>query len=442
LCANHLAIVEQINFCLLDYLGATIAGTRISRDNINLYLQFCDVTDSGVSPVGFKKRIPLVSAAFVNGLSSHSAEMDDGYRFGMSHPGAPIFSALLPLLQKYSGSTELFNKAVVAGYEVVTRLSAAIQPSHYVKGYHPTATCGAVGVAAAVAVYLKATEEQLHRAIVAATVCCGGSLKAIEGKSQLKPQNIANAVSVGLNAAYLAMSGFDVPEDGFSGNTGFFAVMSLKPDLSELVRANEPFKSRISDVYFKPYAACRHAHSPIEAALKIKANTSFDLSLIKKIEVQIYESVIGKHDSTNIVSINSAKMSIPFSIAVALLRGSATITDFESDVTSSNEIRALCKKVEVIGDAELTKLVPQVRPSIVTVRQSNGVVLTHRVDLPKGEPERAMNRLEAEQKFIELSCYAGFNPGTIDKFLCDYWNYSGPIDKKLEQLLHLSDTGN
>lgn len=427
-------VSEQVKFCLLDYLGATNAGARISRDNINRFLQFCEFHDSGVSPIGFRQRLTVSSAAFINGLCSHSAEMDDGYRFGMSHPGAPIFSALLAIIQERPGSIELFNKAVVAGYEVVTRLSAAIQPSHYAKGYHPTATCGAVGVAAAVAVYLNASEEELHRAIVAASICCGGSLKAIENKSQLKPLNIANAVSVGINAAYLAMSGFDAPEDGFSGDTGFFAVMSLKPNLSELLRDSESIKPRILDVYFKPYAACRHAHASIEAVLTLRADSNFDSSIIEKIEVKIYKTVIGKHDSTHIVGINSAKMSIPFAVALSLLRGSATIRDFELDSIFSEDIQALCNKVQVVGDAELTKLVPRVRPAIVTVTQSNGVVLTHRVDLPKGEPESAMTRMEAEQKFIELSIYAGLSREKIDKFLNDYWVYSGAIDKKLEQI--------
>nr|WP_317498024.1 MmgE/PrpD family protein [Idiomarina sp. Sol25] len=428
------SLVEQVKLCLLDYLGATNAGTRISRERITKFLKYCQTIESGVSPIGFKERLSISSAAFVNGLSSHSAEMDDGYRFGMSHPGAPIFSALLPIVQSRPADIQLFYKAVIVGYEVVTRLSAAMQPSHYAKGYHPTATCGAVGVAASVATYLEASEEELHNAIVAAATCSGGSLKAIEGKSDLKPHNIANAVSVGINAAYLAMSGFKVPEDGFSGDTGFFSVMSTKPNLDELMRVESKHYG-IMNVYFKPYAACRHAHASIEAALEIRTNPSFDSSLIEKVEVRIYESVIGKHDDTNIVGVNSAKMSIPFSVALALLRGSASIRDFQSESICNQTLLRLCKIVEVIGDSDLSKLVPVVRPAVVTVIQKNGIRVEQRVDLPKGEPESAMTHLEAENKFTELSTYSGIANEKIENFLNGYWDQWSSVNAKLEQLL-------
>ena len=64
--------------------------------------------------------------------------------------------------------------AVVAGYEVQIRLSLALVPKdHYDRGYHPTATCGAFGAAAAAARVLGLSAEQTAHAL-------GASLSQIE----------------------------------------------------------------------------------------------------------------------------------------------------------------------------------------------------------------------------------------------------------------------
>src|SRR5438132_1413011 len=88
------------------------------------------------------------TAAWINGSASHAAEFDDIYRDAVYHPGCPTISAALALAEDRDASGEAFLRAVVAGYEVSTRIGAAIQPAHY-RYFHTTGTVGCFGSAVA-----------------------------------------------------------------------------------------------------------------------------------------------------------------------------------------------------------------------------------------------------------------------------------------------------
>ena len=162
----------------------------------------------------------------------------------------------------------------------------------------------------------------------------------------------------------------------------------------------------IENVYFKPYAACRHAHPSIEAVLAIKTEQNIDIDEIESIHVLTYDRVIGKHDHSEVDNVSSAKMSIPYGIAVALLTGKAGILEFRDELIHNVKIHQLLQKIIIMGDKELSKLIPQKRSAILTIKTKNDSVYTKRVDYPKGEPENPLSNDDVNRKFIELSEYA------------------------------------
>ncbi len=87
-------------------------------------------------------------AAWINGSASHAAEFDDIFRDAVYHPGCPTIAAALALAEQADASGTDFLRAVIAGYEVSTRIGAAIQPAHY-RYFHTTGTVGCLGAAAA-----------------------------------------------------------------------------------------------------------------------------------------------------------------------------------------------------------------------------------------------------------------------------------------------------
>lgn len=425
-------VVHQAKRCLLDYLGATFAGAKMMQARGEKLLEFMSSDSCDASVIGFDLRAGVQSAIFVNGLSSHIAELDDGMRFGMIHPGSPVFSALLPIAEKEKVQGKDLLKGIIVGYEAELRLACAMQPSHYSRGYHPTSTCGVIGGAMGIAAMLGYTKSEMKDALSAAAVSAAGTLKVLEDSSEIKPLNVGRAAVDAFLAAWIARAGFKGPNDAFSGDAGFFSMLADKCDLSKLkLDGGSPLA--IEKIYVKPYAACRHAHPAIEAALIIREASGFSIDSIKEIRVITYKAVLGKHDYSEICGASSAKMSIPYALAVALITGMAGVEQFNAECVNNPKILSLARKVSVCADDEISAFVPEKRAAIVEVLTTAGDLISERVDYPKGEPENPLSDFELEEKFSSLAQYGKKTGKEIYEITETVWG----LEKELHNLFTL-----
>ena len=378
-------------FALLDYLGVWLAGARIMGDQCDAVYQ--DLGDS------------MPTRAMIGGIYAHVVELDDGHRIGMVHPGATVISGLLAVAKKFPVSTDNFLRGIIVGYEVTIRLACAIQPSHKLKFYHATGTCGTVGTAMGIAAMLGFDFEQTKSAISAATTSAAGILEMIDGDTQMKPYNAGRAAMDGVAAAFIGRAKFRCPGDALGGKRGFLSVMTDAPKMQFLTDFTDG-EFKIESIYRKPYAACRHCHPSIEAALSIRKMDGFELDKVDRIDVETYRLAVEGHDHTQIEGVNSAKMSIPFSIAVALCTGKAGMEEFSDERVLDSSVLSVAEKVHVSANDELSALCPQKRVAKVTVKTSS-VSFSETVVYPKGEPENPMTEDELKSKFIGLASYGG-----------------------------------
>jgi 2-methylcitrate dehydratase PrpD len=402
--------------CLLDYLGATIAGAHIMQEKGNTLLNYFAEERGRSTVIGFSRKTSIENSIFINGLSSHIAELDDGVRFGMVHPGSPIFSAMLPVAEKEKINGKDFLRGVITAYEATIRVASSVQPFHYNAGYHPTGTIGTIGAAVGISAMLGFSKIQMKNSFSSAVLSASGSLKVLEDGSELKPLNVANAAQKGFTSTLMSRSGFNGPADVFQGECGFFNMMTPRSNISELEK-NAGSTLGIQKIYVKPYAACRHAHPSIEGMLEIRSKYKILEKEIDHVIIRTYKAVIGKHDHNEIFGISSAKMSIPFSAALSLVLGQAGINDFCDENLKNHEINSLMKRIKVYSEAELTSLVPNKRAAIVEVYTKNGRKLTKRVDYPKGEPENPLSDDELKVKFTDLMKFANKSKEKSDKLI-------------------------
>lgn len=392
---------HQTKRCLLDYIGVTIAGAELLGDKKDALINNLGVTEGNISIIGTNYKTNLERAAFINGLLSHFAELDDGIISGIVHPGAPIFSALLPFAQKEGVDGIDFLKGVITGYEVTARIADSIQPSHKIKGFHATASCGAIGGAVAISVMMKYTFEELKNAFSIAVVSAFGTLKVLEDNSQLKPYNVALASQIAVVSAAMAKSKFNGPDDVLSGKRGFFEMMSDTYDLSFL-NFRQSDNLAVYRVYVKPYAACRYCHPAIDAVFDITNKQSIDFKKIKSINVSTYSLAVKNHDHAIINNISSAKMSIPYSVAVSIITGKAGLEQFTDKYIFNDEIIKLTKKIRVHESEEFSQLFPSKTGADLSITFNDGTVIKGRVEMPKGEPETQLSDEELEERFKSL----------------------------------------
>lgn len=396
------AVREQARLCLHDYSACAMGGAKMMKEETKKFFDIVAPQGGNVSVIGFDQKTTLHNAAFIQAMNVHATELDDGHRLGMIHLGASIISALLPVAEVERLSNEDVLLGIVVGYEAAIRTAMAMQPSHKVRGYHTSGTCGTIGAAMSIAAAMHMPKQIMKTALSAATASASGLLEMQEDESQLKPYNLAHAAVGGITAAYAAKTGFVGPNDPLGGKRGLLAVMSENAKIEPLTDfSTVPYE--IMRIYRKPYAACRHCHPAIEAALWLKENYNLHIEDIASIDIETYQLAVAGHDHTDIQGVASAKLSTPFSVALALFKSTANLNDFCQETISNELILSLTQKVKVHINDELTSWSPQKRAAIVKITNLRGEILCHEVDYPKGEPENPMTRAEVESKYFDLT---------------------------------------
>lgn len=398
-------VLHHARKCYLDYLGCVLAGAKTNSDKL-VELENSGLLSSGNCTVlGTGKRFSFRDSGYINGFNAHSMELDDGHRYAMLHIEAPLLSAMTALYEKEHLTTEAFYKGILVGYEVTVRVSRALQPWHKVRGFHSTGTCATIGVAMAAAMALNFDFDQTKSALSAAASSAAGLLEMLSDDSELKPYNVGRAVMDGLTAAYIGKCGYIPPVDILGGKRGFLNVMSDTQNIEFLETFDEKDTPSILGNFFKPYPACRHCHSTIDAALQIARENSIDPKEIEKIWIGVYKLALTGHDHTDVKTTKSAMMSIPYGAVVSLVKKDAGLPQFDENVVLSPNIQYLLQKVEIEEDAELTNLLPDIRGSKVEV-VANGKNYNSRVDYSLGEPENPMSDSDIIEKFKGLAAFA------------------------------------
>ncbi len=423
--------IGLVRNCLIDYAACTTLGASLLKEENESYLNTFGNSAGNISVVGSHVRTNVLCAGMLNGINSHMIELDDGHRYAMLHLGAPVFSAMLAVAQDQKLGADQFVRGVLVGYEATVRLATAVQPGHKLKGYHATGTCGTIGTALGLATAMGLPKECWNTVISAAATDAAGLLQVIDDGSELKPYNVGRAVTAAINAAYMGRTGLKGPSDVLGGGRGFFKTMAAEVKEDYLLNGFMPDYA-IERIYRKPYAACRHCHSAIEAALNIRRDHTPSPEEIDRILVDTYGLAVKGHEHTVVQGAGSAKMSIPYAVASALLFGKVNYQQYEPDCLEDERLDALMKKVEVREDKDLSVLVPAKRVAIVTVNAGEDSYCDQ-VDYPLGEPENPMSQEMLEEKFYSLMSAAGTGREQAEEILSRIYD----LERSLGELLSL-----
>lgn len=353
--------------------------------------------DAGATPA---------AAALVNGTLAHSLDFDDTHAPGSLHPSAAVLPAALAAAQHTGADGRRLVTAIVAGYETACRLSLALVPaSHYDRGFHPSATCGTFGAAAAAGVLLGLDAQRMEHAF---GICCSqaaGSMQYLANGAATKRFQVGAAAMNGLMAAQLAHEGFHGAAQGIEGENGFLRAHSQTPQ-PQLAAAGLGDVWETMRIALKPYPSCRFTHAAIDA---IAQWPDVEPAQVERLEVGIARKafdVVGQPEAAKRAPRNlvEAQFSIHFAAAVALREGGLHWDHFARHLDDS-ETLALCRKVEARPAPEAEAKRPPIHhnSALVTVRLADGSRREHFVELPRGEPETFFTAAELEEKFRSLA---------------------------------------
>jgi 2-methylcitrate dehydratase PrpD len=272
----------------------------------------------------------------------------------------------------------------------------------------------------------------MKSAFSAAVTSAAGVLEMQEDNADMKPLNVGRAAMDAVSAAYLGKARFQAPKDALGGRRGFLKVMTDDAKISFLTDF-EKGSFCIMSIYNKPYASCRHTHPAIEASMRIREQEGFRIDELESIIVRTYELAVGGHNHKQVNGISSAKMSTPYSVAVALVTGNAGLNEFSESNVADTRILDIAQKVDVVADDEFTALCPQCRAASVEAKTKSGTYFA-RIDYPKGEPENPLTQEEFQQKIRGLMSFAGYSNDDYEKLMDVIYRPEFSIDEVINLL--------
>lgn len=394
-------VVLHAKRAVLDWLAALYPGTQVSP-GLELHVACQDELGFGASSViGYNTTAFAATAAWINGSVSHSVEFDDIFRDAVYHPGCPVIAAALAIAQSKNKSGMQLINAIVVGYEISTRIGAAVQPSHY-KYFHTTGTVGCIGAAAAVAALCAPGNAiVMQHAIATATTFASGLQQAFRSDAMTKALHAGHAAAVGVRAGQAAASGVTGVEDILEGEVGFASALSAGANW-KIALAGLGEEYNITRITQKNHGCCGHTFSSIDAALLLQQQHGFKVADIESIHIETYQTAIDVTGNFAPETAFEAKFSLPYAVAHALQFGSVRLEAFGKQRLEDKSLRKLITKISLLPDSEMTSQFPLHRSARVTITLKNGNSVFHYAKDRKGDPELPLSNEELDSKFDEL----------------------------------------
>ena len=98
-----------------------------------------------------------------------------------------------------------------------------------------------------------------------------------------------------------------------------------------------------------------------------------------------------------------AQFSLPFGVAVALIKRRAGLDEFSESMLEDAAVGALMAKVGYERDPELEKNYPREWPAWARVALNTGREVSAQVRFPKGDPENPLSWDELTAKYADLA---------------------------------------
>lgn len=385
---------------VIDWYAALLPGAVVAPATL-LEKALAEDLDRGQARLALGRRGSTRAVALINGAASHTLEVDDIFKFGIYHPGAPTISAALPVAQTAGASGEAFLRAVIVGYEISTRIGKAMGRAHY-KYWHNTGTIGCFGAAAAAAELYGLDSKRFAHALATTATFAAALQQAFRMDSMSKPMHAGHAAEAGILAAAGAREGLTGSLDVIEGEAGFGRAMSDGPDWDKAVETlGREF--HITQMTFKNHACCGHTFAAIDGAQEVQRKLGVKPADIARVKVGSYRAakeVSGYEDPRTPAE---ARFSLKYVVANALVHGSVRLAAFGTERMNDPLTRELMKKIDVEIDPELDASFPGQRAARVSIETRDGRKADYLQPARKGDPELPLTDRDLEDKYLELA---------------------------------------
>ena len=402
------AVIETTKRLILDALATTIGGSACAwcRMLVEQALEWGGRAESTILPDGH--RLPAPHAAWSHSTMMHSLEYDAVHEGAIVHAlTAPFPAALAAAEAKGNVCGREFIAAVALAVDLTCRIGLATPSS---MTFYRGATCGGFGSTAAATKLWGFNAETIVQALgIAYSQLCGTLQSQREGASVNTMQSGFGA-KAGLIAAALARRGITGPRDCFTGLFGYYSLYEGGRHDPSVLLGDLGTRYEVLNISQKPYPCGRLTHGAVELAVALHREGVMRADDIMQVTVAVsafVQQLVGRPHNPLQENPLDARLSLPFTVATALLRGTMEISDAEGAALRDPTIHKLAQRVTVVVDPDLAP--PNApAPQRIEITHRSGERIVRRIDVLKGAPGRALSWDETVEKF--WTCWRYANP--------------------------------
>ena len=391
-------LVDVVGLCLAargsDYVASVLAGAEAG----------------GHVAIGHARRLTAADAALLNGTAAHGEDFDDTFEGGPVHSGAVVVPAVLAAAQRDNLGGDRIMLGIAAGCELLCRLGLVTPKAIHRAGFHPTAVLGALAAAFAVGVATGQDRRGLQDTLGVAGSMASGIIEYLGDGSWTKRMHAGWAAQSGLRAAGLGAGGFSGPVKVFEGEHGFFKAFapSVAPLYDKLTDRLGRHWHAVT-ITFKPYPCGTMIQPYIDCAVRLRAE-GLDPDQIRSVVCRTSDGYVHRlwepldlkrHPPTSY----GAKFSLPFGIALGLVRGSAGLADFSDAAIVDPDLLRITRLVTYHVDPN--DPYPARFTGHIRVETLSGEVHEMRQDHMRGGVDAPLSRQDVDDKFMANAAYGG-----------------------------------
>jgi len=401
--------IDTASRLLIDVAGLCLAARN--ADYVRAVLASLD-SAGPCTAIGHSLRRNGFDAALLNGTAAHGEDYDDTFEGGPVHAGAVIVPSVLAACEREARSGQDFLRGLVAGAELMCRLSLVAPIAIHRAGFHPTAVIGALAASGAVSAALGLSAEQSVSAFGIAGSLASGIIEYLAEGTWTKRMHAGWAAQSGLRAALLARGGFLGPRTVLEGRHGFFSAFapSVRPDFSPLTEALGA-RWLMETIAFKPYPCGTMTQPYIDCAIEL-GESGIAPDAIAEIVCEVgegtvhrlWEPLAAKQHPPNPYA---GKFSTPYCMAVAFFDHRVGFAQFAPDRLADPAVLGLASKIHYVIDPK--NEYPRNFTGHLRATLADGMVLEIRRPHMRGGAHAPLTSAEIREKFLANALYGGLS---------------------------------
>lgn len=397
-------VVEIARKLLVDTIGCALGGYGTTSATIARGAAEAVMPAAGAPAATIWVGGGLTSpelAAFANGAAIRALDYNDYFHAGNNggHPSdyiAPILAAA-----EASGAD---GRTVLTAIVVAYQIFGAWMDGYTEGGIVFDQVVAGVIAAAAATAYVRGLSGKKLRNALRLSIVSNIALEAVRfGEvSMWKGCAAAYASRNGLFVTDLAARGLTGPSNAFEGRGGFFDQFGVSFDLPNI----DGPRYAIERAVFKRYPIGSLSQSAATAAVELHP-------LIDDVEAIEAIKLLTNHEAVRVMAGDpekwapktreSADHSLPYVLAVTLVKGAPTVAVLGSRSHENPEVIALMQKVSVIEDPECQARYPEATVAKITAVLKDGRRIRKEVSYHQGHFKNPMSREVVEGKFRDLA---------------------------------------